>query len=220
LRMSPGKLRTFRILVWALTLALTFSFLGLCVLSADNYTRIAYAKLSAEARANLSMEAAGLGPSGEVMDTTVFYYNATVNVTNPSQRSLKLQYVKYQGWVEDYIREDQYGGTDLYFYSNMVEDENYQAQTGLVGPQSTKTFAVNWTFDNARLDQFDVTQRILNYVLINSTRHLRWDEANWNHFWVFRLLVTDVPMEYYGPDSAYLIELPVIVRYQGVSHGG
>ncbi len=220
MRLNPRKLRTIIIMTWAATLALTFSFLGLCLLSADNYTDIAYTKLAVEAEADLSMETSGLGNLGEILDTTVFYYNATINITNPGQRSVKLQYVKYQGWVEDYFTEDQFGGTITSFYSNMVEDENYQAEAGLVSAQSTRSFTVNWTFDSARLVQFEVAQRILNYVLINSTRHLRWEDANWNHFFVFRLIVTGVPTEYFGPDSSYLIELPMIVRSQGVSYGG
>jgi len=220
LRVNPKRLKIIRITAWASLLALTFSFAGLSLLSAANYTDVAFAKLSVEIGADLVIEASGLGTSGEVLDGTVFWYNATINVSNPSQRTVKLQYIKYQGWIEDYITEDHFGGTFTSYYPMLTANQSYPANSGIIAPQSAETYQMNWTLSHPQqLVYFEGTQQILNYVLLNSSRHLRWDQASWNHFFVFRLTVTNVPTDYYGPNSDYLSQLPVITKTQGVSHG-
>ena len=220
MRVNPKRLKTIRIALWTSLLAITLSFAGLSVLSAANYTDIAVAKLSLNIGADLAMEASGLGTSGEVLDGTVFWYNATINVSNPSQRTVKLQYIKYQGWIEDYIQEDRFGGNLTSFYSMLTANKSYSADSGVIDPKSTSTYHMNWTFSHAGQQvYFEGTQQILNYVLLNSSRHLRWDQATWNHYFVFRLIVTNVPTDYFGPNSDYLVQLPVITRTQGVSLG-
>ena len=218
MRIDSRRIRLIRILLWIALASVVFSFVGLSVMSAFNYYDVAYAKLSVRANADLVMEASGIGMDGVVLNTTTFWFNVTINVTNPSRREMRLQYLKYQCWLEDYESEDIYSGLDRYFRSMFVEDQGYAAESGVVGAESRRTFSVSWQLNSQtnRLD-FDITQRMLNYALLNSTQHLRWDQVFWNHFFVFQLIIPGVPTEYFGPNSGYLIDLPVVRLYQGVN---
>ena len=218
--MNPERLKKIRIAISALLVAITLVFVSLSVMSASNYTEIAYAKLSAEASAEVHMAVARLEPTGEVKDDTIFWFNITFNVSNPSSRIIKLQFVTYQGSVRDYMTQDLFGGAgQRIFLSSLIRTYSCQSSQGSVQPGDRYSTGVSWVFDNTETSAFQATKRILNYALSNSSHLLRWDQVEWNHYFVFQMLVTGVPSDYRGPNSSYLIELPVIRRYQGDNSG-
>jgi len=220
LRVSPKRLKLIRVTAWASLLALTLSCLGLSFLSAGNYTDVALAKLSVDIGADISWKAAGLGASGEVLVGSVFSFNATINVSNPSHRTVRLQYMMCQGWIEDYIKEDLVAGNFTYG-PVFAPSQSFPANSGSISPESTVSFNLNWTLSRPeQLVYFDGARQILNYVLLNSTRHLHWNQASWNCIFVFRLIVADVPTDFFGPNSEYLAQLPLITRTQVISLGG
>jgi len=220
LRLTPQKLGRIRILLSAILIATTLIFVSLSLMSASNYTEIAYAKLSARANADVHMTAANLEPSGEVTDNTIFWFNVTVNITNPGSRTIRLQFITYQGALKDYITEDLFGGgNQRIFYSSLVRMFSYQSNKGFIAPGSTSSLDISWNLNKTDSVAFQGTKRILNYALTNASHLLRWDQVEWNHFFVFQLIVTGVPIDYGGPSSGYLIELPVIRLYQGNNVG-
>lgn len=216
MRLDAKGLRKLRYSLWAILAAVSLIFAAVSILSAVNYTDIAYAKLAVNPRASMNVTAAGLGPSGEILNATVFTLRVDIYVDNPSSRQIKFQMLTYQCKLRDYLNET--------YYPALVENQTYEKDTGLVDPGENKSFTAPpsgapWTFSLASSPAtFPGAQTILNYALTH--KGYRWNESEWDHIFVFTLIVTGVPTEYYGANSGYLIELPVVHRTQVIVQGG
>ena len=219
MRLDSQKLRTIRILLCVSLLIISVAFAVLSVMSATNWRDVVYTKLAVSLNADTSIKPSGLGQHGELQDSSIIWFNSTVDVTNPGSKTIRFQYVKFQGWVRDYLSEDLLNSSGKIFFSALVRDFSNLTSGGLVAPQTVKSFHISWRLDNNEPMKFQETKRILNYAMTNSSPLVPWDQVEWNQFYVFQLIVTGVPIDYYGPNSGYLIELPVILRYQGSNLG-
>ncbi len=218
MRFDASRVRRLRQSVWIGLCVVTVIFLGLSVASAMNYSDIAYAKLAVEARTELTMSADGLDAMDNVQSATVLYFNATVSVTNPSERRILLQFLTYRTWIRNFYLEDQLGsnGSWMSHYTVLVRNYTFQGFSKAIQPHSTLTFHLNWSFSEvSNPATFTGFQKIINYT--HSSRGLKWNETEWHHFYVYKMLITEVPNLYYGPNAGYLIELPVIHKEQGMN---
>lgn len=219
MRFTAAGYAKLRRAVWLLLAVVVVMFASLSVASVLHYTGVAYAKLAMEANASLSLTATDLDPSGRVTDQTVFHYNVTVNVTNPSSSAIEFQLIRYKGWVRDYIYERQQGGggATKYYYAMLHENRSYDPTAGRVAAGSMKAFIAEWDYDLAsHPESFTWTKTILNNFTETHPGQT-WRDAEWNHFYAFLAIVSDIPLDYTGPSSGYLIELPVVRRYQGIN---
>ncbi len=207
--LDAGKLRRTRQLLWLLLVLSTSVFLSLSFLSASNYTDITIAKLGVDAETSVMMSVSGLGPSNEVLNVTTFWFNATVNMSNPSSRSVRLQFMNFRSSIRDYVLEDYINQTTSFFTPIVLRNVSYPANEGLIGPGDVRTYRMSWKFSlGTDTIYFERARDVMNYAL--NRYSIPWDDVEWFHLFVIQLIVTDVPIDYYGPNSGYLIELPVI----------
>lgn len=220
MRFDARKVKRLRQTVWMVLCIVTVVFLVLSIASAMNYTDIAYAKLAVDAETTLAVSASTLDTLGNVQSDTVLHFNATVNVLNPSKRIVLLQFLTYRAWIRNFYLEDQLGSNGSWrsYYTVLVRNFTFQGSTKTVEPERTLTFWLNWTYDRIKDPAtFNGFQKIINHTI--SSRSLQWNETEWHHFYVYKLLITGVPYFYSGPNAGYLIELPVIHKEQGVNMG-
>ena len=213
MRLDARRVARIRIFLWVTLTSVSLVFAAASTLSALNYTDVAMAKLEIYPVADLNITASDLGPSDEVKDNTIFHYVASVNITNPSRKDVLLQFIKYQGWVRDYLLENLTHSQVPLAFSMIVADPSCQPADYLIVANSVKHFHCIWNFsktDNS--GGFERAKDIMNFALANFG--LGWRQLELTHFFVFMLLVTGVPSDYTGPNSAYLIELPVIRKEQ------
>ncbi len=218
MRFDASRVKKLRQFVWVILCIITVAFVTLSVASAMNYSDIAYAKLAVEANTELITSAENLDASDDIQSTTVLHFNATVNITNPSERTILLQFLTYRAWIRNFYLEDQLGsnGSWTSYYTVLVRNYTFQSSSKAILPHSTLTFQLNWSYDEVTDPAtFTGFQKIINYT--HSSRGLKWDETEWHHFYVYKMLITEVPYLYHGPNAGYLIELPVIHKEQGMN---
>ncbi len=219
MRLDAGRVKKLRIVLWTLLVATVFSFLGLSLLSATNYYEVAYAKLTVDVAADMNMTASILASDGGITNGTVFHYAVSVNITNPSKRTVVLQFTKYQGILRDYIIEDLMGGTTGASITMFVTNFTFSTDNGAIAGNTVKEFRLSWDLSNASNPAFFVPAKtIMDYA--KSNKGLSWNEVEITHNFVFLMKISDVPSDYTGPDSGYLIELPVIQRRVVVTQPG
>ena len=219
MRLDAGRVKKLRIVLWTLLVATVFSFLGLSLLSATNYYEVAYAKLTVDVAADVNMTASNLASDGGVTNGTVFHYAVSVNITNPSKRTVVLQFTKYQGILRDYIIEDLMGGTTGASITMFVTDFIFSTDNGTIVGNTVKGIRLSWDLSNASNPAFFVPAKtIMDYA--KSKKGLSWDEVEIAHVLVFMMKISDLPSDYTGPNSGYLIELPVIQRRVVVTQPG
>ena len=213
MRLDASRLSKIRRSLWITLTIVVVTFIGFSIASGINYTEVSYAKLSVDASADLSMSASNVGLSGEILNETDFSFSITANITNPSLRSVRLQLIQYQCSIRDYIFDDRIGANESSksYYTIFVKRSIYNEYDGLITEENVRTYNILWQFNiTSDSDKFSLSKEILNYAL--SSHGLTWQDAEWNHYFFFKLIIIDVPSQYYGPNSGYLIELPVIDR--------
>jgi len=226
MRLDAERLRKLRRSLWALLAVVTLISVAASIITAINYTDIVYTKLAVDAGASMNVSASGLGPTGEVLNTTVFTLGVTVYVDDPGSRQVELQVITYRLTVRDYLYEDQMGanGSWVSYFSVVVKNQSYGQGAGLVNPGENRSFQVpptggRWTLDaDSNPSTFTGLKNILNYAHIH--KGYAWNESEWDHTFIFALILTGIPMDYSGPSSGYLIELPVVRRSQTIVLGG
>jgi hypothetical protein len=212
-RLDARRVARIRIALWVTLTSVSLVFVAASTMSAINYTDVAMAKLAVSPVADLNITTSNLGPSGEVTDDTVFHYVAYVNVTNPSRKDVVLQFMKYQGWIRDYYMENLTHSHVPLAFSMIVADPSFRPTDGLIAANSVKDFYCAWNF--SRTDNsggFEYARDIMNFA--RTSLGLGWRNLEMTHYFVFMLKVTGVPSDYTGPNSSYLIELPVIRKEQ------
>jgi hypothetical protein len=232
--MDTGRTsRRLRLLTWVIFLAVVTSFLGFSAATIDNYTQVVIAKVTASV--SLEAEVIVVDAEGGLDVDSQFLIWANYTVTNPSSRSLRMWLIQMKAWLRDYEVEDgknlqrafrddrvkvetEQGVQTLYYYPVLFRTKSYISTVALIDPHSNATFSNLWQI-SASLDPSTTEDLLSIYNYAITEKGMNPEDLEWHYFAQVLLFVHGVRRDYTGPNDAYLLQLPLIVRWIGVDLG-
>ncbi len=227
MRFAERAPRRLRMIAWALLAVVVIAFLAFTGATIQNYTEIVVAKVVPEVSQEATEEV--FTPDGAY--DQVSHYRVWVNftVSNPSPRPLRMWVIEIKAWVRDYEVEDgggldrafrddrmrmetETGVGDRYYFPVFGGTKSYISTFTLADAGSNTTFSTLWQFTSSITPRATETLASI-YRHATTVKGIQPEDVEWYYFAKVTMFVHGVPRDYSGPGDAYLLQLPLVVRW-------
>lgn len=211
----------------ALLTTLVLVFAGFTYATVDNYTDVVIAKVSTTASYEGTVDTQRFGDAYD--EDSLFFIWINFTISNPSPKPLRMWLINLKAWVRDYEVEDgrqlerafrddrirvntESGMQTLYYFPALIRTKSYLSTLTLVDAHSNANFTTFWQI--GALISLQTTANLASiYEYATTLKGLEPEEVEWYYFAQILILVHGVRRDYSGLNDAYLLQVPLIVRY-------